>query len=232
MVKKFELISEHIFEARHEASGAFLDIKGKLADEIKKSNLFPDWQIDTNTIKYFDSKATKKDTEAYASFNAIRFISYDPSTRNYFNDKTKKFIKTFKDMKLYILPNLTRVGIRTKCYARCELEFSSVYNKMFELFFRDNLDALIGKNRSDLQIVFDLKEDGFDIKLVLGSVHENEAQKYFGFVSDKFDNVGVYIDIDCYKSKDIDISKVGALVDNATTVTWRKIDKILEAIGI
>lgn len=51
MKKKFKkmILSEHVPEVRHVASGSFLDVRGFVADYIREKGIFSHWK--RNSIK-------------------------------------------------------------------------------------------------------------------------------------------------------------------------------------
>ena len=102
-----ELITEHIFEIQHEASGKFLDLKGAIADYIKESGVFKDWQIDPNGIKFFNANVSIiKEKESIVGYNLIQFSTKNPPTKNFFEDNVEKFIKTLIKNKIYTIQKI------------------------------------------------------------------------------------------------------------------------------
>jgi len=229
-----KLIVEHVFEIRHEASGKFLDVKGCLADSVKKADIFNDWAIESSLIRFYNANNNSiTGIEAFVSHNTIRFFSYMPETNNYFKDKLLKFIKTLEPEKSYSIPVINRLGIRTRCFIPLNAEFKNIFNKIYSLFYKDNSFDLLELKSDDLQVVLQGEEQDFKVKISFGAVKRNESANYFNFKSDKFVNAGIYIDIDCFQLKRIEIKDIiKSSVDKALKISWRKIELILDKIGI
>ena len=157
-------IVEHMLELRHDAVGTFLDVRGFVADYIKKNGMFPHWQIVENSISFFDSPTRINDIGAIVSYNKIGFLSYDPSTQNYFEDKAQKFWKTLTKNKHYTIPEINRFGTRTKCYIPSNLDFNEIKNKIFSAFFNEKSTNTLGSVPTDLQLVFDLTEKDYQVR--------------------------------------------------------------------
>lgn len=58
--KERVIVTEHVMEIRHQASGRFLDVRGYVADHFKSNELFPHWQIDSNVVQFRDDPKTPK----------------------------------------------------------------------------------------------------------------------------------------------------------------------------
>lgn len=225
-------ITEHILELRHEATGNFLDCRGFIADYIKKNGLFPHWSIIENSVSFFDTEKGINDVGAVVSYNRVCFLSYDPSTENYFEQKALQFWKTLQNNKHYIIPTIERFGARTKCYVPSKLSFIEISKRINTEFFNEKLAITIGAKPTDLQIVLDLKDSDFQIRIILGPVRENEAGRYFSFKSDEFGQGGIYIDVDYFQAEKIPHDHVKSLLAKTMKLVWPKIERITNAIGI
>ena len=111
------IVSEHVLEIRHQASGRFLDVRNDVADHIKGADLFPHWQIETNVVNFRDAPQKPEKIGAFAWFKSAGIFVYDPETRNYFEDKAGKFWKTLLKNQFYNVPDITRFGCKTR---RCK----------------------------------------------------------------------------------------------------------------
>lgn len=227
----------YVAELIHDTSGKFLDIKGSIADKIKGEKIFNDWQISSDNIRFFNQDSLpRKREEAYATPNLLRYIVYNPDTDSYFKDKTQKFFKSIIDKKsnLYSIPELRRIGIRTKCYIKSDLDFKKIYETIYCKFFKDDLDKLVGKNRKDLRVVFTLSEDDFDISFTIGPLNKNEIQKHLGVsenaLGTTFDKTGIYIDIDCARTKNINPNNITEIIKSALSLTHDKINTLIKNI--
>ncbi len=226
-------ITEHIFELRHNAFGRFLDLRGKIADQIKEKELCQHWSIQENTISFLDKEGVINKPKAIVSFNKIAVITRDPPTHNYFQDQSLAFWKAINAIKEYDIPEITRFGVRTKCYIPANnLEFKDVYNNICQKLFDNKILKRIGGSTEDLQLVLDFKDHGFNGRIILGPVKKNEANRYFSFISKEFDCAGLYIDIDVFQMKNITQKDIKTILEKAMNLTWKKIDDTALSLGV
>jgi len=88
------IVSEHVLEVRHQATGRFLDVRGYVADHIKGADLFLHWEIDSNVVNFRDAPQKPKKIGAFAGYRSAGVFVYDPDTRNFVEDKSGKFWRT------------------------------------------------------------------------------------------------------------------------------------------
>jgi len=226
------IVTENVLEIRHQASGRFLDVRGYVADHFKSNELFPHWQIDSNVVHFRDDPKTPKKIGAFAGYKSAGLYTFDPETRNYFEDKAGQFWKALSKNQFYVIPEIKRFGCRTKAFLNCTDTFENINEKLYKKFFSEDFRGLIGEKEKDLQIVINLTIDKFQLKLTCGPIKKNEASNYFNFKSDHFDDTGIFLDIDVFIVGDIQSSKISSLVKEAMTLTWKKIDNISKSIGI
>ncbi len=130
MEKEKTILAEHVFEVRHVASGTFLDVRGCVADYIKENSLFPHWTIDTNIINFRDSEKQAVTDAGFIGYKSAGYIVFNSPTQNYFSDKSIKFWKTLIKNKHYKIPELLRIGIRTKAFFPLSKTFEDIKNKV------------------------------------------------------------------------------------------------------
>ncbi len=224
-------VSEHVLELRHHATGRLLDVRGSVADYIKSADIFPHWEIDTNVVKFRDAPKKCEKVGAFAGYQSAGVFVYDPDTRNYFEDKSRKFWKALIKNQHYDVPDITRFGCRSKLFYNSSKSFEELNSEMYNKFFSEDFRSLVGKKERDLQIVIELKEDDFDIRITIGPIHKDEASRYFAFQSDHFTDAGVYLDIDVYKSADVAARDVPSLTKKAMEVSWSQADSIAAKVG-
>lgn len=224
--KEKVIITEHVFEVRHVASGTFLDIRGNIADYIRDAKIFPHWNIGRNTVQFRD-KEDKAETDAgFVGYKSAGYIVFNAPTRNYFQDKAVKFWKVVNENKHYKIPELLRVGIRTKAFFPLSKTFEVIRSSIYEKFFTKEAQTLIGGNLDDLQLVVDYIEQGFKVFLRGGPIKKEEANKFFNFEEKEFENNGLFLDLDFFKTKDISHTSVEMLIPNVMNITWKKLETI------
>lgn len=230
--KEKVIVSEHVLEVRHQATGRFLDVRGYVADHIKGADLFPHWQIDANVVNFRDAPQKIEKVGAFAGFQSAGLFVYDPDTRNFFEDKSAKFWKTLIKNQFYTLPELTRFGCRSKVFLNSDKSFEDLNSAIYSKFFTSEFKELIGEKEKDLQVVIELTSGEFELRITCGPIHKEEAKRYFSFESEHFSDTGVYVDIDVYKSKGIKNDDIPSLTKRAMTLTWEKIDRISDKVGL
>lgn len=232
-IREIVYITEHILELRHEAVAKFLDVRGFITEYFSKNNVvLPHWQVNENTVSLFDNQLGVKEIGAVVSYDKIVFLTYNPNTKNYFEDKAMKFWKLLGENKHYTIPDILRFGARTKCYIPSNLNFEEINKKIYTMFFNENSMKIIGGTQTDQQVILDLKEQEFQVRIIVGPVRENEASRYFNFKEKEFEQAGIYIDADYYQFGKIAHTKVKNLLDNAMSLFWQKIERMKIAIGV
>jgi len=230
--KERMIVTEHVMEIRHQASGRFLDVRGYVADHFKSNELFPHWQIDSNVVQFRDDPEAPKKIGAFAGYKSAGLYTFDPDTRNYFEEKAGQFWKTLVKNQFYTITELQRFGCRTKAFLNCSNTFEEINDKLYKKFFTEELRQLVGDKEKDLQIVVNLVSGKFQINLTCGPIHKNEANNFFNFKSDHFEDTGIFLDIDVYIANSIQSSIIPSLVKEAMVLTWTKIDSISKSVGL
>lgn len=226
------MLAQHVLEVRHEASGTFLDVRGFVADYIKKSGHFLHWKIDSNTVSFRDEPDKVKRDGAFAGYKNAGYFVNNPETRNYFVDKASSYWKVLIQNGHYELPEVTRFGCRTRVFIPTNITFEKLNNVIFNAFYTDKARAFIGGKETDLQFIFDLIEEQFQVKLSGGPLHEKEALNFMNFESEHFEKCGLLLDIDYYKTKDINQKSVTKLLNEAIQLSWKKIETIANSLEI
>jgi len=226
------IVTEHVLEVRHQATGRFLDVRGYVADHIKGADIFQHWEIDSNVVNFRDAPKKAESVGAFAGFKSAGVFVYDPDTRNFFEDKAGKYWRTLVKNQFYTLPELTRFGCRTKAFLNSEKSFEEINSKVYAKFFKEEFQRLVGKQEKDFQVVVEFSINEFDVRLVIGPIHKKEAGRYFGFESEHFAETGLFIDIDIYKTQHCQQSEIPNLTKKAMKIAWDKIDKISFAVGL
>lgn len=226
------MIAEHIFELRHIATGTFLDKRGLVADYVKDSGLFNHWKIDNNIVHFLDGANKIEQDGAFAGYKRLGYIVYNPHTYNYFVDKTIKFISIIHNNKEYKIPKPTRFGTRLKVFIPSKLPFDKINDKVFNTVFSNNFQKLINGKEKNVRFTIDLIDSGFNIKLDGGSVHKNEVKNLMSFNSNHFKSAGLYLDIDCYKTKNLTHEKIPELLKKGVKLIWNKVENIATGMGL
>jgi hypothetical protein len=226
------LIAQHVLELRHEPVGAFLDVRGFVADYIKNNKYFPHWKIDPNIINFTDQPNKLEQDGAFVGYKSMGYIVYNPGTRNYFVDKASSFWKGLNNNTYYKITKILRFGCRTQAFIPSPKNYDQLNDLMFKTYYTENVKTMVGGKQTGLQLAFDFLEGQFEIKIVGGPLHEKEARNLFGFDSNYFDKCGLFVDIDLYRTKDVDNSLVQKLVREAIKLTFEKIENTANSLEL
>ncbi|KKM14310.1 hypothetical protein LCGC14_1707410 [marine sediment metagenome] len=226
------MLSEHVLEVRHAALGTFLDVRGYVADYIRQSGYFPHWQIDANVVNFRDEPNTIKTEGAFVGYKSAGYVTLNPFTRNYFADRASSFWHLLLKNSRYKIPEPTRFGIRTKLFIPSPQSFDEINKAMFEGLFTEKARSIVGGKETDLQFIIESKEDVFDVRVSGGPIHKDEAKKHFQFDADQFNQCGLFLDIDYFKTDGLSLSKVPNLLKTAINLTWKKAEKIASGVGL
>jgi hypothetical protein len=226
------MIAEHIFELRHVATGTFLDRRGLVADYIKESGIFNHWKIDNNIVHFRDGANKIEQDGGFAGYKSLGYIVYNPPTYNYFVDKTIKFLSIIHKNDEYEIPKPTRFGTRLKIFIPSDMSFDRINNKIYDKVFNNNFQQLVNGKEQDMKFTIQLIESEFNIKIDGGPVQKNEINNFMSFSSDHFKNTGLFLDVDCYKTKNLTHERIPNLLNKGVKLIWNKVDKIATGMGL
>jgi len=226
------MVAEHVLEVRHKASGTFLDVRGYVADYIRRHKFLPHWKIDMNVVNFRDESEKIKTEGAFVGYKSAGYVVLNPQTRNFFTDRATAFWKILLKNGHYQLPQPTRFGTRTKVFAPSAMNFEDINKAMFEGLFSEKARALVGGKETDLQFTIDLRESRFDVRVIGGPIHKDEATKYFQFESNHFAKCGLLVDIDHYTTSDLTLEAVPKLLKEAVDLMWVKAERIAKGLGL
>ncbi|MBI2852154.1 MAG: hypothetical protein HYX84_03510 [Chloroflexi bacterium] len=226
------MLAQHVLEVRHEPSGSFLDVRGYVADYIRNAGHFPHWKIDPNIVTFRDMPDRVKQDGAHASYKSAGYMVYNAATRNYFVDKASSFWKVLLKNEHYKIPKAIRFGCRTLVFVPTDMSFDEINKLTFRTLFTDKVQSFVNDKETDLRFVIEFYQDQFQVRMSGGPLHENEAPKYMSFESDYFKKCGLFLDIDYYKTKDLDHSTITKLLHDAVELSWLKIETIANSLGL
>lgn len=226
------MLAEHILEVRHAAAGAFLDMRGKVADYIVKEGFLPHWKIDSNVVNFRDQADVIKLDGAFVGYKSAGYVVLNPQTRNYFVDRATAFWKLLLKHPQYQMPEPNRFGTRTKIFIPSKKTFDEVNKKAFDVLFAQKTKDLIGGNEIDFQFIIEQSGDGFEGRIVGGPIHKEEAERYFQFKSDDLKLPGFLLDIDLYKTEGVSHDVIPNLLKAAVDGMWKKAERIASGLGL
>ena len=226
------VVTEHILEVRHAAVGSFLDVRGFVADYVRGSGFLPHWKIDSNVVAFRDEPQKPFGETAFTGYKSYGYTSQNPPTRHFFQDRASTFVKLLPKNPHYRIPELTRFGCRTKAFLPCDLEFDALNKLIHDSFFSADFEKYIPNKPTDILIVSEFEQGGFKGRITLGPMHRDEVSNQFGFQSEYFSNVGLFLDIDYFLDETDVTSAVQKHLKDSMSHIWGKIDAISSFLGI
>jgi hypothetical protein len=226
------ILAEHTLEVRHKASAIFLDVRGYIADYIKQEQFFPHWNIDSNYVTFRDDPLKIVKDGAFIGYRSAGYVVFNPESRNYFLDKATAFWKLLSRNEQYTLPDPIRFGARTKFFIPSSKKFDEINKTMYEDIFAVNARTLFDGSEQDLMFTVILKEADFDVRIIGGPIHKNEASRYFQFSSSYFEKCGLFLDIDYYRTTGLSHQDVPQLLHTAVDLIWKKAERIAGGLGL
>jgi len=226
------MLVEHVLEVRHDASGTFLDVRGYVADFIRRKEFLPHWKIDSNVVNFRD-KSDKIETEgAFVGYKNAGYVVLNPPTRNFFTDRGSAFWKLLQKNEHYKLPPLTRFGMRTKIFIPSATSFEGINKTMYEQLFSETARSLVGGSETDLQFTIELKEHEFHVRVMGGPLHKDEGDKYFQFQAEAFKKCGLFLDLDYYRTTNLQPNAIPEYLDAAVKLMWVKAERIARGLEL
>ena len=82
-------INEYTLEIRYRPNPKILDFRGSWAEAISAHMKLPEWSILENRVDIYDDKTKER---AFVGFRNAGYVAQDTPTRNYFADKTSRYL--------------------------------------------------------------------------------------------------------------------------------------------
>lgn len=232
--RRGEVVVEHILEVRHEASGSFVNLRGKLADYVRSTGFFPHWKIDPTHVNFHDGEKEIEKEGAFVGFLSVGFVTRNTDVNSNFVERANEFWTLIREYEHYALPALTRFGCRTKIFFASRRSFDQINRKLYFDFLSGEARALIGGEETDLQLTVEFKDDTFEARLTTGPLHKGEARekKLFDSESKHFDRAGLFLDIDYFKKESVRSDEVAGDIELAVRSAWLKANAFADYVGI
>lgn len=231
--EKRHFVAEEILEIRYQPRASFLSHMGELADYIRDREVFPFWEIDTNTINFRDAQKAPKQLHAFFSYRNAGLVAQDPPTRNFFRDKAIQYWKAIESNKHFPIPQVQRIGVRNRCFVASSLAFESLEERAYGFLCRPDVLRIMGGRRSDHQVVLETRDGNLKGRLAIGCMHKDEAQRLYKFPSPHFESTGVFIDLDtATESIESGTRGVEPFIRATCDRTWSRIEELLVAMGV
>ncbi len=229
-----DLSSDHLLEIRYRPMGAFLNIRGEIADFFCAQGLFLHWRISDNRVDFWNMEDSQDDPEkAYVSFRNCGYERHNPDSHSYFADRAAKFVSVLDDFPEFNYPPVKRLGIRARFYRPVEnLDFEELRTRYFTKFIKDPATNVFGGKLEDVGVNLNFREKETFFNIVSGPMKKEQFVKDFSRLADKDDvgQIGIFFDIDLFK---VDLGAVStrALIGEIKSLhqkSWQRLG-LLEA---
>ena len=225
-----DMFCQQVFELRFEPMGAFLDIRGKLADHVRKE-MFKHWAIGENRLDFWDSDKREEDKNtAFVSYRNCGFVSIQPPTENFFEDKASKFLRVLSTSSVFAFPRATRLGVRSSFFAYSHLPFSELCQKFYHHFYQEQITRLFGGTVEDVGIIVNLRKDKSFFNITTGPMKKEQAVQYFKAKLGDLKDVGVYFDIDYFQTDlgKADLKDISVLIKTFSQESFSQLNDVLK----
>lgn len=228
MPKKGEgkILSEHLLEIRYPAFGEFFDIRGSLAEMLRRDMKFTDWEIARNRIQVRNHSEKEKATEsAFISFVNCGYRIARPATKNYFQDITSKFVRLAFSASAFNVQKIRRLGVRSMFLTPIDADFETLKEQCREKIFKggDLLSEKLTAKLVDLNVILNFKKGDYFFNTMIGPMEKDQMKQYFDYHQD-LPELGLYFDID-YFQKDLkpDVRNMTHCIADFETYAWEKL---------
>ena len=224
--------SEHVLEIRYKPIGAFLDIRGSVADQIAESTHLKEWSISEHRIDFKDAPEKWKDS-AFVSYRNCGYLAPNPATKSYFPDQATKFLRKLREIPEFKLPPITRIGVRSTFIAGCDKKFDELLNLFIDKLGlpKDKLAGLFSGEIIDAGLPLYLRSNHGRFNITTGPMEEEQIKGLFRG-KDELPKIGLYFDIDYFKEdlKETNEKELAGLIKTFADESWEKSEKLFYLI--
>lgn len=213
---KTKISSDHLIEIRYEPMGAFLNLRGTLADFVRRNGMFRQWEIGENRIDFWNANDRQSDPETgFVSFRNCGYSIHNPATNNYFYDRVGKFLTVLAEFEGFKYPEILRLGVRSRFYVGVDVSFKTLVNSYSEKCLNPALLGTFGLKTEDLGITLNLGEAATKLRVTIGPMNSEQFVKSISpkAKDEDLEDVGIFIDLD-YFIPGLDDSSVNNLIAN------------------
>jgi uncharacterized protein (TIGR04255 family) len=191
-----------ICEIRFKPEFVYLSKRLSICDEFKDK--FPNWNIDFSKVELHDLKGTNDEDRRNIFIFTNRGASLE--TNNVGVYENFKALATFIFPKIVDgleLTKLDRIGIRAFSIFKSDLSLTNLNNLLFKKLYSNEI-----KNRkifgeiTDIAYVINTRKNNFDLHIEIGPVTKAEIEHRFTFKIKDTPEVGILIDLDCFKTNE------------------------------
>ncbi|MGH9425608.1 MAG: hypothetical protein ACRD2L_04785, partial [Terriglobia bacterium] len=219
------LVSEHIFEIRQRALGRVLDIRGLIADRISERLALSYWSITDNRVD-FQTSADSDREAAFVSHRNLGYVTRRAETRNFFVDRTLRFIRELLHLDGFELRSVLRFGVRTRVLYPYQGRFEALTRRVTELMpLHQNYTQPFNASVEDVGPVIVLRREDLRIKVQAGPMNLQQSKSLMKG-HDDLPDVGFYFDLDQYKSDlgPMQEGDIAALLRSLHNQAWHAVD--------
>lgn len=233
-----KLCSEHDVEVRYEPMGAFVNLRGIIADFIKTEGLFRHWNIGQNRVDFWDSDDRDSEPEtAFVSYRNCGYRVHNPATQNYCADRATKFLAKLDDHEEYEYPNLVRLGVRARFYQSIEnLGWEQLLDQFAGKAFYSSFLGVFDGTTDDVGAVLNFQQGDVHIHTNSGPMKKEQFVAEFSRLSkdEAIAPVGLFLDVDVFM-EDLGKLPTKKLVSNIKDLhkrCWQNLDSFVNTVGL
>ena len=233
-----KLFSDHVVEVRYEPTGAFLNLRGVIADFVKTEGLFRHWRITENRVDFWNSDDSDTDPEtAFVSFRNCGYKVHNPATRNYVTDRAAKFLAKLENQRDYEYPPVMRLGVRARFYQSIDnLDWEQLRDLFATKVFSSSFVGLFGGTTDDVGAILNFQQGNMHIHTNSGPMKKEQFVTQFSPLSkeEAMAAMGLFLDIDVFME---DLGKLPTKrlildVKDLHQRCWQNLDSFIHSFGL
>jgi hypothetical protein len=233
MTERHANINSQLLEFRFKPNPEFLDIRGKLAEELSDQLSFEHWNIIDNRVDVF-----KKDSvlRAFVGFRNAGFSSMCSPTRNYFFDNCSKFINKLFSYEIFEKGlEIQRIGFKTSFCNSYDGTFEDLKDRIFSryMILSDGTKNVHDQSAKTVDIAINLilKDKFGNFATTCGPMIKDQLKEYFPGEKELPD-IGLFYDIDYWikPEKIIKGEEINKKIKEFSFSEWEINEKLKELV--
>jgi hypothetical protein len=224
-------ISDHTLEVRYRPNAKILDFRGSWAEAISAHMKLSEWTILENRVDIYD-KNTKE--RAFVGFRNAGYVAVDVPTRNYFLDKTSKYLKYLFSLEGFGKSLVVeRLGLRSTFCRPFAGEFSELLEKYTSnyLSLTPKAKELLKAKLLDIGGPLNFEDEYGKFNTVSGPMYQGQIGQFFDR-KEGLPAVGLFFDIDYSVSPNAVLAEKEVLkkIEQFANSAWDRFETVSKLI--
>lgn len=224
-------VSEQTLEIRYKPNAKILDFRGSWAEAISAHMKLPEWGILENRVDIYDGTTKER---AFVGFRNAGYVAQDAPTKNYFPDKTSKYVKYLFNLEGFGKAlHVERLGVRCKFLRAFEGEFTKLLEKYTSnyLSLTDKAKEVLNAKLLDISGPLDFQDQYGNFNTLSGPIREEQIGRFLER-KEGLPAVGFFFDIDYWIAPKSEMSDRDVLkkIEEFANSAWDRFDKLSKLV--